>query len=130
MSIEAGMIERYGTVFNGRLWWDRTPAGMSAAQRVEPFAIMQIVGGTNRRYVDQSLGEWINARVQFFVWGRRSIAVGDAMRALHAAILASNTPDWVAEPMGDPVGDGNETLDLVGLRADFSITYRNPLYQG
>lgn len=130
MSIEVEMIQRFKGVFNGKLWWDETPDNMTAADRVEPFGIMEIAGGSTREYVDQSEPEWITARVQVFVWGARSIAVGEAMRRFTAAVRASNDKDWIARPQTEAVGDSNSTLKLRGLRADFSITYRNPLYQG
>lgn len=131
MSFETDIIAKYQQVFNERLWWDTAPDGMTAQDREAPFGVLQIVGGDHRQYVDDTeQPEFLNARVQLFVWGARRIEVSDAMEDFIAEVKASNTADWYAREMGRPVGDSNEVLALRGSRLDFSFTYRNPRYQG
>jgi hypothetical protein len=129
MSLETDLIEKYGALFTDRLWWDEIPPGLTAEQRKAPFGILQQVGGTERQYVDDTeQPEFLNARVQLYVWGARRNEVSDKLREFNAAVKASNTADWYARQMGEPVGDSNEVLALRGSRQDFSFTYRNPHY--
>lgn len=131
MSFETDVIAKYQGIFNERLWWDEMPQGMTANDRIEPFGILQQVGGVERQYVDDTeQPEFLNARVQLTIWGARRIAVSEAMREFNAEVKNSNTADWYARQMGEPVGDSNEVLALRGSRQDFSFTYRNPRYQG
>lgn len=131
MSFETDFISKYSSVFNNRLWWDESPDGMTAQERVDPFAIMQVVGGSDRQYVDdKEQPEFLNARVQVVVWGARRIDVSDKMREFVAAVKDSNTTDWYAREMGAQIGDSNEVLKLRGSRQDFSFTFRNPRYVG
>jgi hypothetical protein len=131
MSFEEQIIATYGPIFNMRLYWDQSPQGWVAANMEEPFGILQAVGGRRQEYVDdKEQPEYLNARVQLSVWGRHRIAVSNKMREMQAAVMASNTPEFYATVIGEPVGDSNETLSLRGSRQDFSFWYKNPLFVG
>lgn len=129
MSFESDVIAKYKALFGDRMWWDETPESMTPADREAPFAILQGVGGSTRQYVDDKQEpEFLNARVQVMVWGARRLEVSSALRDFASAVRASNTEDWYARPMGEPVGDSNTTLKLRGSRQDFDFHYRNPNY--
>ena len=128
MSFETDIFDKYGSVFSGRLWWDQTPDGMQPAAMMEPFCIVQQVGGKYLRYVDDTEHEFLNAHLQMFVWGAHRIEVADKMRQLAATVMASNLPEWYATAMSAPVGDHNEVLKIRGSRQDFDFWFRNPLY--
>lgn len=129
MSLETDFIAKYAPLLNGRLWWDEMPDGMTADDRIAPFGVAQQVGGVSRQYVDdKEEPEFLNARVQLSIWGASRIAVSDAMRNFASDVRASNTADWYAREIGEPVGDSNEVLKLRGSRQDFSFTFRNPRF--
>lgn len=131
MSFEEDIIAKYGPTLAGRLYWDTAPEGWQAEQMDAVFGIMQQVGGKRQEYVDdKDQPEYLNARVQLVLWGRRRIEVSNKMRELQAVVMASNTPDFYAGVLGEPVGDNNEALKLRGSRQDFSFWYKNPLFVG
>lgn len=128
MSFETDIIAKYEAAIGGRLYWDTAPTSWTPDQMIAPFCIMQLVGGDYRMYVDGTEHEFLNARVQFFVWGRERIAVSDAMRSLSHAIAESGAIDWIVLPSGAPSGDYNDVLKLRGSRQDFGFWFKNPLY--
>lgn len=127
MSFETDLITKYESVFGGRLWFDQIPDGTPRSQLSAPFGIMQQVGGKDQWYFDNTLPDYQNARMQFWVWGDRRIAVADAARTLRKAIADSNTSTFITMPQGAAVGDYNEVLKLAGARQTFGFWYTDPL---
>jgi len=123
MSFESDIIAKYAGLFSDRMWFDTAPEGTPRADLSAPFCIVQQVGGEDSWFIDNSLKDKQRARVQFFVWGERRDEVSLAMRQLRQMIALSITPEWITSPVGAPVADWNEVLDLRGLRCDFEFAY-------
>lgn len=131
MSFETDMITKYGPTLAGRLYWHETPDNWQPADRNAPFCIMQQVGGKRQTYVDdKEQPEYLNARIQFFMWGSNYMSVAEKMRELQAVIMASNEPEFYAEIIGEPVSDSNDVLKLRGSRQDVGFWWKNPLFVG
>lgn len=128
MSFETDIISKYKAVFGDRLYWDTMPVDWVRANMNDPFGIMQIVSGKERLYMDNSQHEFLNARVQFSIWGNLRTEVSDTARELAAEIAQSNTAEWIANPEGSASSDFNEVLKLRGSRQDFVFWYKNPHY--
>ena len=127
MSFESDLTTLCETVFAERVWWDTSPAGKPPEFYRVPFVIINQVGGMDAWYVDNTLKDFQNARVQFNVWGSHRADVANAMRDLRKAIADSISGDWITMPFGAAVNDFNEVLDLRGSRQDFGFWYRDPL---
>lgn len=125
MSLEADLIDKYKAIFNGRLWFDTMPEGVSNITDV--FCVISFVGGRDRWYVDNTLPDMQNARVQFTVWGARREEVNAAADALRKAVAESNTVDFITSPFGAKVSDWNDILKLRGARQDFGFWFKDPL---
>lgn len=125
--LEKLLPNKFEHLFGGRMYWDTAPDNWTATQREAPFCIMQQVGGVTRAYLDNTTSELLNARVQFFVWGKEKIAVATAMHTLRKALMESNTDTFIVVPEGEAMSDYNEVLKLRGSRRDFSIWYPDPL---
>lgn len=131
MSFEEDFITKYGPTLANRLYWDHSPEGWNANDMDAVFGIAQHTGGRRQTYVDdKEQPEFLNARVQIVLWGRRRIEVSNKMRELQGVIMDSNLPEFYAEVMGEPVGDSNEVLKIRGSRQDFSFWFKNPLFVG
>lgn len=129
MSFESDIVAKYGGLFNDRLWFDSAPEGTPRSDMSAPFCIVQQVGGDDSWFIDNSLKDMQHARMQFFVWGERRDEVSMAMRQLREAVALSITPTWITSPLGAPVADWNEVLDLRGLRCDFGFAYADEFYR-
>jgi hypothetical protein len=129
MSFEEDIITKFAATFAGRLYWDTAPDGWQVPQMDAPFGIIQQVGGKALTYVDEKEEpEYLNARLQLFVWGKQRIAVNNKLREFVSTVRASNLPDFYAIVSGEAVNESNEVLKLRGSRQDFSFWYKNPMY--
>jgi len=124
MSFETDLIAICNPLFNNRVWFDTTPEGMSRADMSAPFLLIDQVGGKDAWYVDNTLPDFQNARMQFSIWGDMRLAVADAARVLRTALATASVPGFVVEPLGAVVNDYNDVLKLRGARQDFSIWYQ------
>lgn len=110
------------SVFGNRFWYDTSPADID---RAPVFCVAQRVGGRDEWYVSQELPEWQQARMQFKIMGRRRQEVDDAADLLREVLAASIAQDvFVVEPLGAPVDDYNEILDVREARLTYNINYR------
>lgn len=128
MTIEELIITKFGSVFNGRLWFDVIPPSFSSAGSLAvPFCIAQEISDVQRVYVDNSPYDMMQIRMQFSIWGEYAIAVRQARDALRLAALTSNAADWIMQPDSGGGSDYNEVLALRGLRQDFTIWFPDPI---
>lgn len=124
MSYEANLTSLLSSYFDGRFWWDTAPDDIDVKDG-GVFCIVQQVGGTDQWYVDQSLPEWQNARVQFVIWGKRRIDVSNKADLLRQVLAQSIDADvFRVIPQGARVNEMNEALSLRGARITFEIWYR------
>lgn len=127
MTVEADITAICNPVFNERVWWDSIPDGMTPEEMDDPLVIIQQVGGVDKLYADNTVHEFQNGNLQFFVWGRRREEVNAAMNLLRKTLIDSNTEELVIIPQGAAVNDYNEVLKLRGRRQNFSVWSKDPL---
>ena len=123
MTFEELIIDKFGPLFAGRLYFDTSPQGWTPNEMAAPFCIVNQVGGTAGLYVDNTEHDMLNSELQFFVWGARRTEVTAAARALATVVAASNTATFVANPQAAAVADWNESLQLRGSRQTFRFWY-------
>jgi hypothetical protein len=125
MSLETEVVAKYGPLFNGRIWFRQVPDEIPREQLDDPFCIVTHAGGRSRVYVDNTLSEDQNARLEFTVWGNRVTEVMQAARLLRNAVIASDTVGWQVRLYGEPVADYDDILKLTGARQDFGIWFKD-----
>ena len=126
MSYESRLVQLVSPVFAGNFYPDTLPDGFRPNA---PACVYQQVGGEDAWYVDHTLPEYQNARLQFYVWGEERDAVSakcDELRAKLATALSVFNGDIIFEPLGARVSDYNEILKLRGARVDFGVWYKPP----
>ena len=126
MSYEGRLYDLVSPIFGGHFYPDTFPDDFRPNA---PACVYQQVGGTDQWYVDQTLPEYQNARLQFYVWGEERDAVNAACDQLRAALANSinvYNGDIIFEPLGARVSDYNDILKLRGARQDFGIWYKPP----
>jgi hypothetical protein len=124
MSFEGNLTSLLSHLFDDRFWWDTAPDKIDVGGG--DFCIVQQVGGVDQWYVDGSLPEWQNARVQFGCWGKRRIDVTAKADLIRQALAASIEVDrFIVTPQGGRVNDYNDALNLYGSRVIFEIWYRS-----
>ena len=125
MSFETDLAALMLPLFDAQHFhFDTTPEGAVPAGT---FCVAQQVGGRDAWYVDNTLPEWSNARMQFVVWGGPRIDVSNKARALRSLFAdnAANGTFYIA-PLGAAVSDTNDVLKLRGSRQDFTFWYKDP----
>lgn len=128
MTIEALIIEKFGQLFNNRLWWDTTPDGMLRTAMDEPFAIVEEIGGQFLKYVDNIPHEFANTNLQFTIWGSQRLAVGQKRNELCALALELSDGTFYAMPSGEGRSTYNEILKLRGSIQEMRVWYPNPIH--
>lgn len=122
-TLESKIIAVLNPVFNNRIWFDAIP---DAVNPDAPVCVVNQVGGAGRAwFLDGSMDDWDNARLQFFIWGRDRIEVDAKQNEMHEALRAvSNSIDTYIAPVGGSVSDYNEPLKLKGIRADYQVWFK------
>ena len=127
MSFETDIIALLNPLFANRVWFDTTPDNYSATQMAAgEFCLINQTGGDDKWYVDNSLHEFANARLQFTVWGPTRIGVSGKIRELRKLIADSSSATFITLPQGAPVSDYNEVLKLRGSHQTFGFWYPEP----
>ena len=125
MTYHARLEELLQPVFGQHIYPDAMPSGF---RPLAPALVYQQVGGVDAWYVDHTLPEYQNARLQFFVWGEYRYEVALKMEELRATMANAVNLNigFITEPFGAPVDDYNEVLKLRGARQDFGLWYKSP----
>lgn len=115
MSLEASLYAVLGPLVAGAAYPDVTPE-----PPVFPCIVYQQVGGKAFDYVDKTLPENDNARVQVLVWSKTRLEASQIMRAARVALMASTLN---VRTVAAPISQYHEYLALFGARQDFDIYY-------
>lgn len=127
MTFKTDMIALLNPAVGNNFFLVTAPDGFRSS---DAFAVMTVIGGDDRFYVDQSLPDLEHRRVQINVWGNELPEVEAATNLIRATLAASiNDPltRFVGvEPLGQASDEYNDVLKLFGSRQDFGIHWRNP----
>lgn len=115
MSLEASLFALLGPLVSGNAFPDVTPEPPPF-----PCIVYQQVGGKAFDYVEKTLPENDNARVQVLVWAKTRLEASTISRAARAAIIGSTLD---ARTVAAPIAQYHEYLALFGARQDFDINY-------
>lgn len=115
MSLELSVMGILGPLIGNRVYPDVAPD-----DPVFPLIIYQNVGGVPYEYVDQTLPEHDNARLQLVVWSKSRLEASTVSRNARLAMLGSQL---TVKTLTVAVSLFNEDLKLYGSRTDFGIWY-------
>lgn len=115
MSLEANLFSLLGPLVSGRCYPDTSPD-----IPVYPLIIYQQVGGDVAQFLDQTVADKDNARMQVMTWSRTREEAATLARSARDALLASS---MAVEALSAPVSLYDEQAKLYGSRADYSIWY-------
>ena len=115
MSLEVTLNSLLGPLVDGRCYPDVLPDNP-----VFPLIVYQQVGGQAVEYLDQSMADKDNARMQVWVWAKARLEASNLAQQARAAIIGSVLP---AKTLGAPVSTNDEAMKLYGARTDFSLWY-------
>lgn len=116
MSLETAVFAILGPLVANRVYPDVAPD-----DPVFPLIIHQDVGGVPYEYIDQTLPDHDNARLQLIVWSKSRIEARAVARNARAALLGSQL---VVKTLTGTISIFNEDLKLYGSRTDFGVWYQ------
>lgn len=124
MAIEAIVTALLSPVVDGRCWENTTPEGLArdANDRILPFIIWTLVSGIEQEYVDQTMPEARNSRIQVNVVGPSSIECSRLIKAARDALVNST---YTVGVYGSPGGTYDQARNLRGRRQQFGIWYKD-----
>lgn len=93
---------------------DFAPATVTA-----PYAVWQQIGGASPAYVERTVFNKRNARVQISVWASTRLQANDLMAQIESALILATV--FQASPYGAMTAVADEETQLRGARQDFSI---------
>lgn len=115
MSLEAALFSLLGPLVGGRCYPDTAPDLATF-----PLIIYQQVGGVAVEFLDQTLADKDNARMQVMVWAKTRAEVSSIARQAREAVIGSALQ---AKTLVAPVSLYEQELKLYGSRTDFGIWY-------
>ncbi|OZI36288.1 hypothetical protein CEG14_14850 [Bordetella genomosp. 1] len=113
--VEAKIIAALGPLVNDRVYPDTATADTPL-----PFITFQRAGGAPLVYVDGTLPDKANARMQINVWGKGRAEVSRVMAAVEEALCSAPA---FGLPLGGPIDRSDELTGFKGAQQDFSIWY-------
>ena len=119
MSLEESLVAVLGPLVGGRVHPDVTPDNV-----VFPCIVFQQVGGNSRWYLERTLPDYKNARLQINVWSTRRTEANQIARMVEKAICESGFPQ--AEAFGAFTALYEEAIKKYGTRQDFGVSYPDP----
>jgi len=114
VGIEATLKTTLSSLVGGRVYPDTPPDNP-----VFPLIVYQQVGGQAFEFLEGTLPDKDNARMQVVVWAKTRVEASSIARAARSALTTGLT----AVSLAAPVSLYEETLKLYGSRTDFSIWY-------
>ena len=114
MSAEATLHALLAGFVAGRVYPDVAPSGASL-----PRIVYQQVGGQNITWLEGTLPDRENARMQVVCWAATRLAAINLMKQVEAAILAA--PVIQAEAIGARISGFEQDTNLYSSQQDFSI---------
>ncbi|OZI31735.1 hypothetical protein CAL29_28085 [Bordetella genomosp. 10] len=113
--LENLMVDIVGPLVGGRVFPDS-----AAGDTKLPFVIYQKVGGVDPVFLDGTLPDKENARVQVVVWARKRTEASTLMRQIKETLCGAPT---LAQPAGPAVSRSDDVTKFLGSQQDFSIWY-------
>lgn len=114
MSAEAAIVPLLTGLVSGRIYPDVAPSGA-----LLPRIVYQQVGGQNITWLEGTLPDKENARMQVVCWASTRLAAINLMKQAEAAILAA--PVIQAEAIGARISGFEQDTNLYSSQQDFSI---------
>lgn len=114
MSAETLLVPLLTGLVAGRIYPDVAPSGAGL-----PRIVYQQVGGQNITWLEGTLPDKENARMQVVCWAATRLAAINLMKQVEAAILAA--PVIQAEAIGARVSGFEQDTNLYSSQQDFSI---------
>lgn len=114
MSAEAALVPLLTGMVAGRIYPDVAPSGAGL-----PRIVYQQVGGRVISYLESSLPDKENARIQVVCWASTRLAAVNLAKQVEAAILAA--PAMQAEAIGARISGYEPDTNLYSSHQDFSI---------
>lgn len=114
MSAEALLTTLLAPLVSGRMYPDVAPLDSDL-----PRIVYQQVGGDSVVFIEGTLPNTENARMQLACWATTRAAALDLAKQVETAIVAS--PAFQGRPISARVSDYEEDTELYGARQDFSI---------
>lgn len=114
MSIAAQLFATLGPLVAGRVYPAVAPEASSL-----PRIVYQQVGGKSINYVDDTLPDKRNGRMQVACWAMTDGQAEDLILQVEALLLSA--PALQVESLGAPSGAYEEDTKLYAYRQDFSV---------
>lgn len=107
---------------NKRVWRNTTPDDIprDANGNFQPFLLWSTPGGIQSEYVDQTMGQMENRRLQIAAFSPSVITTENLIRQVRDTLLAS---DYTVGVYGSPVGTYDTARKLHGEFQQYSIWY-------
>lgn len=115
MSLDVALFSLLGPLVGGHCYPDVAPDIATF-----PLIIYQQVGGVAMEFLDQTLADKDNARMQVVVWSKTRTEASSIARQTRESIIGSSLQ---AKTLGAPISLYDEAMKLYGSRTDFSIWY-------
>lgn len=124
MNVEEIVTTLLSPIVEGRLYWDTTPQSgppKDANGAYLPFLIAQIVGGSDQEYLDQSLPDHENVRLQIVSFSPSSLVASALCRLTRTTLLGAFKPCGL---VGSPVATYDPRLLLRGRVQHFNLWFK------
>jgi hypothetical protein len=116
MTVESDLYAALAPMFGNRVYPDTAPDNAAA-----PYMTYQQVGGKSVSFLESGVVGKRNGLFQINIWGKTRMDVAALSRAVSDA-LVTNTA-LRATPMGEPIAEYEELVNLYGASQDFSIWF-------
>lgn len=123
MNVETLIPSLLNSLVDGRVWFDTTPDDgppRDSTGRFRDFIMVTVVGGEAAEYVDQTMPQMANRRVQIQAVSATSEGADALIRAARDRLLASG---YTVSVYGSPVGTYDAARKLRGRFQQFSIWF-------
>lgn len=116
MTIESSLFALLGPLVGGRCYPDSTPDSPEF-----PAVIYQVVGGQALEWLDRTLPETENYRVQVEIWAKTRKEASALALAVRQKIIEDGAAFDSAQTLGQAVTDYQAALKIYGSRQDYSV---------
>ena len=122
MTISEIIPQLLNSLVGGRVYQNATPKVLACntAGQILPFVLWSIMGGRDEEYVDQTMGDKSNARIQIQAIAPGSIDADTLIKDARDNLLASA---YTVGVYGSPVGTYDAARELQGRLQQFSIWF-------
>lgn len=115
MTVESTLFSALSPLVGSRVYPDIAPEGTAS-----PYITYQQVGGRSFVYVEGTLPDIKNGRIQFDVWADTRTAASALALQVESALVA--IPALQVEPLGAYISTHDKDAGLYGTMQDFSVT--------